>query len=234
MPNNQIFAIHGGRDNRRAVPTGQSPYRAICRLTAPAGEGFDTVGTAFVIGSNRLVTAAHNFDDATNGPRSVTVTLPTGQQAVSDWKIHQNYWPQGGSKNSAFDFAVTVVPDNFLAGLQDDIITEVRTDQYLETFVQSGFNAQVPGYPTRLGRATNSKIQVTDNAKLVEVGPMLIKHLVDTTGGQSGAPVLNVAIGGGNYLLGIHTQGDENVYAPRIPNVGVRWTQAVKDWCERH
>ena len=89
--------------------TTQFPHSAICQLRMTAPDGKRYIGTGFYIGSNRILTCAHNLD----GMSSVTIIpgrndaeKPFGECTVqsSSWRIARPPYTGGGNWEN--DFAV--------------------------------------------------------------------------------------------------------------------------------
>lgn len=166
----------------------QLPFAAIGRLELYDQGGLLGAGTAWLVGRGTGVTAAHNFRPPAGGTiRAVKLVLPGlgVTVAVADARLHPNYRGQG------------VVADPWdIAAIRIDPLDAPMLG--LAAAPPSGvFPVRIAGFPS------GQQAMVVHGAKALRAAAGLLLHKVDTSGGHSGAPVLQ----GGGSALGLHVGG---------------------------
>jgi V8-like Glu-specific endopeptidase len=184
-----IESICGSADNRVA-----SNDRAIGRLSNGC--------TAWLIPNGRLVTAGHCADNMSvvefNVPLSTTGGLlqhpgPQDQYAVNTSSV---VFSDGGEGN---DYAVFTVFNNTTTG-RTPLQTQGRSLSV--TQAAPGSTIRITGFGTDTGSANQT--QQTHTGPRVSTTSTLVTYAVDTTGGNSGSPILDVTTG---LAVGVHTHG---------------------------
>jgi V8-like Glu-specific endopeptidase len=177
-----------GTPSWKKVPTDQLsrlPYSAIGRVRV-LRDGFEIErGTCWLAGDNTAITAAHVVDSWGKPTVRVLVDL-TGESdsAVSDIFIPISY----GESSLPYD------PwDVALLHLQS------RARPRLARRTLKGSTAHVVGFPF-----THPATMVESHGIAVVPDAILLLHRADTSGGHSGAPVLNQS---GALTLGVHVSG---------------------------
>lgn len=209
--------------------TGAFPHSAICQVrTADTDE---EIGSAFYIGPNLLLTAAHvvagssslTFVPGKNGASSE----PFGRFTVSSsqWRSHESYT----GANHDFDFAIIKVPNAAPHG-QYFSLEELRQST-VEGVVVCGYSMESRGKEL-IHRLVNRTIDT--NKQHLHGGHVRIlqdetfEYDIQTLMGASGSPVYQV-LGSGDQLyvscVGIHVGGSTDT-----TNMGCRITDAKIAW----
>jgi V8-like Glu-specific endopeptidase len=234
------------QDNRKPVQNVLGfPFRAICQLdifkknTDLPSDG----GTGFLISPRCILTAGHNvythnnfvhhvdiylgLDGDRSRPRLGSATSRTFR-TVSSWATDQI---------EARDFAVIFLKDE-LADAENCLNLLVAATSAIENQL-----VVVSGYPVKLpvhadpSTPDDARTQWFDTGKIA-VDPKRLRYLLDTSGGQSGAPVLTLAQSRPEFdlrVIGIHNYGERHRqnYATRITKdvatVIAQWVQEAAD-----
>lgn len=192
-----------GEDNRVKVSnTSLYPYSAVCYMEVSyQGTSEISIGTAFMVGDNIALTAAHCIYEEGYSVKEVKV-----------WPGKDGY----GLWNNPFGTAeqVTVFSPNWGPGNyadENDWAIIVLDDDIGNSTGWFGFEWQhadaknrtltISGYPV-----SDRYYQYTASDMVVELNQYHILHRIDTGEGQSGAPLYN----SDNIVYGIHTQGYDN------------------------
>ena len=193
-----------GFDDRTRVPDILSyPWRCICALIITAADGTSWRGTGWVTGRRSIITAGHRVHMSDRGgwvdniiviPGADGPWRPFGSAFTTDFRSVAG-WVE--DQNLGFDYGVIILPE----------------DLSLEPLGRFGFTAmppdQLPGRMTNIAGYPSDKPANTlwYHARPVrEVIGNRITYLVDTAGGQSGAPVW-LSEGRDRIVTGIHTVG---------------------------
>lgn len=188
-----------GDDNRKLVTnTKARPYRFVCRIEGTKN-GVRKVGTAFAIGRRTLVTAAHNLWTGVNGQASIAT-----KNRIAEFKV----WPGQTETSKPYgSFKATGVAfDDYLINpksINDAAV--LKLDKPLPRSFSSlhwsavrpadldGVFGLISGYPacapplTTCGKPQED--QYFHRGGMLNRGGLL-HYLIDTTGGQSGSPIL--------------------------------------------
>lgn len=215
-----------GVDDTRCLP-----HSAICAARLPSGGGDTEHGTAFYIGRNLLLTAAHVVDGQSEliivPGMSGSGNEPFGRFRVraADWVIHPSY----NSASRDFDFAIIKTSQAAPNGQWFDLIEELRESRP-EGVVVCGYSVQSRG-SAAIHRIINHAI---DGAKQ-HVHGGYVRSLTDETfgydiqtlAGASGSPVYWIESGTTPqaHLVGVHVAGDS-----AVTNLGCRLTDAKIAW----
>lgn len=206
-----------GEDNRhRVLDTTIAPAKMICRLTAHN----KLLGTGWFAGPRTVITAAHCVDSTLTG-RATTITVIPGcddkehpfrelrstRVAISErWRLY---------RDDDYDYAVIHLD------AAADAVTK-KTGWFdlasLDDAHLNGQNVTIPGYPSEKDRQ-----QWSGTSKITDVTAKYIHYDIDTTPGESGAPI---------YIPGTHEAPDRvvgiHVRGGPKGNEGIRITEAVR------
>lgn len=214
----QIEAIIGADDRIRISSTTLTPWRRICalRITFPTGAVYR--GTGFFIGARAVATAGHCVYLHNQGgwarkieviPGSNGTTFPFGSAgAVSLRSV--GGWVTG--RKPECDYGCIVLPSGAFGGrnLGSFGFAAFTPAQLLaQDAVLAGFPGDKP-FAELWGMTRRIKT----------VAPTTLVYLIDTMGGQSGAPVY-IKRDGQRYVVGIHN------YGASTGNSATRVTQSV-------
>lgn len=232
--NGNTRAIYGGTDNRWKIttPSSYGQYRNTCRLRMKFSDNSYHIGTGFVLSDSAIATAGHcvyEFDtDTTNGnwvtsievwPAYSNGTKPYGAVTGTSFECG-SAWKN--SKDATQDWGIIQVSNNF-PSLCGYLGLRWQSGTYVGTSVT------VPGYPAKIGNS----LETTVNGKYMYVhsnnvtwnsSSVVTYEQLDTSGGQSGAPVFYYSSDTGYTAIAIH-RGQYNG-----KNSGVR----LSEWLYNH
>ena len=190
-----------GPDTRTLVRTPlQYPYLPIVRLVMDYNGSFFR-GTGFLIGTNKIVTAAH------------CMIIPNTGQTVSN--ITAFVYPATQNAHCAVCTRCQISPTyaTTLAPADDWAVFKVGTNlgnyagalQIMDctTLPQGNYICSIAGYPSTVLRQTTAQLWVASGAISFPLNNAEIDHTISTSGGQSGSPVI-VYTGGSYRVIGIH------------------------------
>lgn len=226
LPENEVPSknVIGGTDGRQQVSNpNQYPYRMTGYLyieyddvPKQNGTSGDLAfrGTAFLEGPNLIVTAGHClYGDVTNNglyqdnefnptfPDRVTffpakngATNPYGAISITEIHIDNSYYTTCNTSN-----------DWGACTLSSSIGNTIGWNGKISYYYEQNHDATIWGYPGEVNNVTQySMWQDTD--KLTALNNGVYNYEIDTSGGQSGAPIV-VNLESGSYVCGIHTFG---------------------------
>ncbi|MGN0317664.1 MAG: trypsin-like serine peptidase [Lachnospira sp.] len=228
-------SIIGTDDRVRVDDTTQKPFRSVCRIVTRYSNIKDNVtngyvtlsfiGTGFLVGKDRLMTAGHviygdasetfstlgnRYDDGIYNPRfpdeiiiqpgayldsSNRLVLPYGEFTVDQSYIQKEYYT---STDTNYDWGLCILGSDI--GLQLGYLGLVTNSS---TNSISSNNIRIIGYPGDKNGDMYSSLGTVSN-----VTQYRITHNADTTGGSSGSPVLEQ--GSDFYVEAIHTTGSSS------------------------
>lgn len=217
-PSNPIDAIQNWIDFfqryqrwRVGVPdTGYFPHSAICKLQMAWADGSTYGGTAFYIAPDRLLTAAHNLVDTSDGTSATSLTVTPGLNGTtepfghftvsgsSNWKVHPNY--DGSFRHDLALIRVSTPPPS---GQYFDVLEEL-------TQSRPG-NVIVCGYSADTVSPTLQHLD-GDHIRWISNDDEVYGYNLQTEAGASGSPVF--------YLWG-YEDPDRQMSVQTIPIVGV-------------
>lgn len=205
-----------GEDTRyKVIDTTVYPYSTIGRIDfLYPYDNTTNYGTMTMIGDNIAITAAHCVYDDTLGGLFQNLTVrpgfyagnnPFGYCGVETIYIAQEYLDTHASTDQSiinesynYDWAILVLSENL--GNNSGWLSVVRTDNYLELFNK---NIRIIGYPKYvlgINTYTNWLYQYMDYGVIDSAYSARVEYTLDTSTGQSGAPILNLA----NDVIGVH------------------------------
>ncbi|HEX8681755.1 MAG TPA: trypsin-like peptidase domain-containing protein [Ardenticatenaceae bacterium] len=227
-------AIIDDRDDRKRVWfTSGQPWRCVCHLDLEFANGQVGQGTGFLISERTVITAAHVLYDRGHSERpargwtsSITVTpglngdyQPFGSVTVTSAKnefiIHPDYLqPSNDVDQIPFDIGAIILPKSYPVGCKTGYFG------YVQTSVNPAPNLTattviVAGYPDVSTR------QYYDSGAIRNVDEKgLLRFWVDTSKGQSGAPIW-LAHGPFMCVIGVSVADDPYGDSQNQGNVGV-------------
>jgi V8-like Glu-specific endopeptidase len=215
------------------------PHSAICFVADVASGPEVERGTAFFVGRNLLVTAAHvvqgksrlGFVPGKNGQGTDAAHEPFGRFEVNsaDWVQH----PQYRTRGDAFDIAIIRTPGAAPGGHWFNRLEELRESRP-EGVAVCGYSAlsRRSGWIPALVNAINdSRKQHLHRGYVRELpGDENFTYDVQTLPGASGSPVFWVEAGSPPrvHAVGVHIAGSDD-----RTNLGCRFTEAKVAWLRR-
>lgn len=210
--------------------TSSFPHSAICAVRTADDEEH---GSAFYIGPNLLLTAAHVVEDQSEliivpGKRgSGAGTEPYGRFTVSasDWSIH----PSRRRGNSSFDMALIRTSQSAPNGAWFDLLEELRQSRP-EGVVVCGYSVYSESsrtLPDLVNRHIDGGKQHMHGGHIRTLQDETFGYDIQTLGGASGSPVYWIEDAGIPiaHLVGVHVAGDTEQ-----TNRGCRLTDAKIAW----
>lgn len=211
------------------------PHSAICQVIDPSGGPENEHGTAFYIGRNLLLTAAHVVDGMNSlvfvpgksGQGTGTANEPFGRFTVAkaNWKAHERYT---GSSHD-FDFAIVKTPNAAPNGRWFNILEEL-TQSRPEGVTVCGYSVvsrQTSLVARLVNAAINTRKQHLHGGFVRTVGNETFTYDIQTLAGASGSPVywIENSTPPKAHMVGVHVSGGDDV-----TNQGCRLTAAKIAW----
>jgi V8-like Glu-specific endopeptidase len=222
-----LESIIGSDDRVRVTNNTLYPWRCVCSLLITANTGAQYIGTGWLVAPRLVLTAGHCVYMADEGgwasrievmPGRSADVKPFGTALSSDLRSVSG-WTR--DTNSDCDYGAILLPADKRFGEQLGWFGyAVRADDYLRQITLN-----LAGFPGDGGKAPN-QVQGTmwfNSRGVKDVMPKQISYEIDTYGGQSGAPVWEMAANGSRYGVGIHTWGTS------VANGATRITREVFD-----
>lgn len=182
------------------------PWRMVCALQITGRNGLTVPGTGWLAGPSTVITAGHCVFDALGlgGLADHIIVFPGRQTlqpplavAASNFRPHAR-WRDFGDLE--FDIAAIKLPSSLGSEL-GFFAASAREPAHLRAHV-----AHVSGYPQVPG---NGEQQFHSRQSVTAVLDRRLFYTVDTSEGQSGAPVWIVDVDGGPpQVVGVHTYGN--------------------------
>lgn len=200
------------------------PYSAIGQIRAQYARGVTLVGTGFLVAPGLVVTAAHVLDSPTYGPAPLITFVPGctagGEHplAVAQTVDRSSYrvssrW-QRGSRAIAADFGVIALPiTSWQCG---SLVLRAIEPEFFTRNINAGTSRFIlAGYPVE-----KRDQQWLGRGSFWSAVKSRLDHLIDTSPGQSGAPIVAVVADGQSsekipMVVGIHSRsaaGDRFAY----------------------
>lgn len=215
-----------GTDNQWQAPKGEYPFTSIMFLAILYDSGRIATGTGFLVGSNVMATAGHNFKTTENGYLETATQMrifptmddlsPDMIESLDDFKGEWCY------PKSWFSGRGSSVPTSSYSNANDLAIVKIRKN-YGDQYGYFGVTSSGPDYPgvNIAGYPSNplKSYHIYAAYDLVkDYTNTVINYYTDTEGGQSGSPVYNAYSDESTssepkpIAIGIHIKG--------IPNIG--------------
>jgi V8-like Glu-specific endopeptidase len=197
--------LHPTDERTRIVETDEAPWRMVCALEIDGPWG-SFLGTGWLVAPRTIITAGHCVYDARQmGGWANKISIAPGRDAVDR--------PYGTLESTKFsttdvwlqkqdpDFDISAI--HLAEPIGDQVgwfqVASLTDDQL------RGYLVNVSGYPAQPGEGTQ---QWWAKNRIREVTPRRIFYEVDTSGGQSGAPVYIIEKNGAPpMVVGIHAYG---------------------------
>lgn len=243
--------IIGGDTRKKVKDSIAIPFRFICHLAISYKDTREkAAGTGILIGPRHVLTAAHNLHTVAGLKARRVVVSPArngepnsiGGLSTKTWNIHR-FWDSNKTKNWNFDYALIRLDDE--VGSETYKETDYKPLGYwgdstngggtllraLDPVRVDGQVAYVAGYPELdepnnyflycgrgkvFGHLPNQPIKAED---------LVMQHTVDTSDGQSGAPVW--IVDPFRCLVGLHIRPGRTDKGKYVSNFAIRITPTV-------
>lgn len=213
-----LATIIGNEDRARITETDAIPWRLVCSLTGLQGGRAVMVGTGALISPRLVLTAGHNLDDSIDeieiAPGRSDGNRPYGSVRLGRDAFHQHpAWSNPDLRDPDRDAGALVLDAPF-RGLEDEWFAIAAPDDD----ALGGWMLNIAGYPDEspTNRAADGAELWFHSNAVEAVAPHTIQYAIDTTFGQSGAPVWAQAEPDAPpTVVGIHAYGAP----PRIPGL---------------
>lgn len=210
------YMIIGDDDRNIVEETTRVPYRYIGRIeTRFENSSTYNIGTGFLVGKSAVLTAAHCV--YSKSKTITTITFIPGKNGTSNpygkftaTKIHvpQKYKDalaaDDGTNAAKYDYALIELGSPIGSSLGYFALGGYNTVFNTETLV--GTKVTVAGYP---GQSGDKLYRHKSNILSFNAEGYMMYYDIDTTGGQSGSPVIKYD-NGNYYVVGIHRAGGTN------------------------
>ncbi|MCD0459977.1 trypsin-like serine peptidase [Roseiconus lacunae] len=191
----------GSTDSRQRINSGAKFYFPVCQiLTTFSGLGSETVGSGVLVRPDLVLTAGHNFIKPGRRCTSVRINFRVHSSGGGHFRLVDNQLSRvriangynGGSRprSAAYDYAGIRLPKK---------VTAFPPLSLMPTNInpQPGSNVIVAGYPLHARGPANGDHLYASRNKLVGTQRVTqsrrsVSHLVDTSKGQSGGPMIYV------------------------------------------
>ncbi|ROZ77747.1 papain-like cysteine protease family protein [Ramlibacter sp. WS9] len=215
--------------------TSDFPHSAICQVFDPSQGTEAEHGTAFYIGRNLLLTAAHVVAGQSsliivpgkNGEGIDTKHEPFGRFTVAsaNWRAHESYV----AHSRDFDFAIIKTPNEAPGGRWFNLLEELRQSRP-EGVAVCGYSVRSrnSGIVARLvNRRIDTRKQHLHAGAVRTVADETFMYDIQTLPGASGSPVYWIESGTlpRAHVVGVHVAGGDDV-----TNKGCRLTDAKIAW----
>ncbi len=215
-----------GTDERQRVPAEEAyytPFSAIGHLRYQKNKNDVYYGaTAFMVGPDTAVSAAHCFYDKKGDARNITFTpgtnglnAPYGMTSVKGFVYYPVQWID--SFDDEYDWAVFKT-SSAIGNNCGWLGTMVTTDGNLAHQM-----SLIIGYPNEHWGANGYAEQWFGEKEMYAVTATKLFYDVDTSGGQSGSPIIQYQEDD-IYVVGVHTYGVESTALFPQYNSGSRIT----------
>lgn len=241
-------AFRVAQDRRREVQASQFrllPFSAICRIQIKfPGINQPYQGTGFLVDPGLVLTAAHVLNDPEHGPAEQAVVTPgcladkvqsapdlRYEQVVDRGRIRTNVnWGRPDYRPDN-DYGAILLPDASLFSGCGHFRLKSVSDESLSSHASRGTDQfVVAGFPVD---KTNGERLWYERGSLLAPAHGFIRHLIDTTSGQSGSPLAAIIVDEITQqkvpvVLGIHSRGGSD----QTYNVAVRVDDRLIEWVE--
>jgi len=219
-------SVVGYDDRTRITSTDEYPWCMICYLELKFPDGATGIGTGWLIGKNKVMTAGHCVFNQLHGGWADSIKVIPGNSVENPELGRSDFAPYGefeavvmqtteewvSDTNITFDVGVIHI-DKPIADELGNFGIQISNDgsDLVTKYVR------VAGYPLRqhprneddtMSTRTVGGQMWTNSDVVVDVQDGRIKYQLDTTGGQSGAPVVLLDdTSQGPVAVGIHNYG---------------------------
>ncbi len=197
--------LHNPDERMHVVETDEAPWRMVCALTIEGPMG-TYLGTGWLVGPRTVITAGHCVYDANEmGGWANKITISPGQDgderpygSLESTKFSTvDLWQK--DQDPDFDISAIHLSEPIGERVGWFQVASLPDDQLKDYMVN------VSGYP---GQPGDGKEQWWSKNRIRAVTPRRIFYDVDTSGGQSGAPVFIIENEGAPpTVVGIHAYG---------------------------
>jgi V8-like Glu-specific endopeptidase len=217
--------IIGTDDRVRVTNNTAYPWRCICSLLITANTGAQYVGTGWLVAPRLVLTAGHCVFMSDEGGWATQIEVIPGRNAaerpfgsaISRDLRSVTGWTQ--DNDSDYDYGAILLPEDKRFGEQLGWFGYAsRDDDHLKSITLN-----LAGYPGDGGKTGIDGTQWYHSRMVMDVLEKQLTYDIDTFGGQSGAPVWELASNGSRYGVAIHTFGTP------VNNGGTRITGDVFD-----
>ncbi len=217
--------VIGDTDDRTRIETTDAyPWRAICYLDITAGDGSKHLGTGWLAGDSTVITAGHCVFMHGHGGWVKRVRVHAGRNGTAEYaapvsaKVFRSVSGWTNQAARKFDYGAILLPSKLgeqtgffgFASIPDSKVRELKVNI-------AGYPDDKPPHGSLWWQAR--RVDDFDN--------MVLRYAIDTSGGQSGAPIWR-SVNGQRQVIGIHGSGFSR------SNQGVRITNTVfkniKQW----
>jgi glutamyl endopeptidase len=215
------IVIEGADQRVRVVDTRRYPYRCVCALRINAADGTRWLATGCLIGERTVITAGHCVFHPDSGGWASAITvipgangqadLPFGSSTSGDFRTTRGWY---AARDPLCDYGAIILPCDGAIGAQLGYFGYTA----LPAGTLAAERISVTGYPA--DKLFLTQWTCASSGIPLTVADRTIGYDVDTTGGDSGAP-LWVAQSGKACVLGVHTTGEA------VENTAIRVTPAV-------
>ncbi len=239
----------GTDDRTRITNTSSYPWNTHCYL---GGIQFPSVpnsyrGTGCIVTPYMVLTCGHNvYHQATNSWAENNITITPGQKQDHEYAdVIRPYGTKNSAElrtNSQFIAGEQSVEYDYGAVLFNESFSEINTYMPVEfsnSFLSVGDTIYIAGYPKKVKLGTldeepNSQAFWEGSGEIVAMNSSILNYWVDTSGGDSGAPIRSSnGILEQDRIIGIHGGGTED---PTPVNGGVRLGQEnqalITEWMQ--
>ena len=192
-----------GDDNRKPVTNYNNlPYRAICYVSATFPNGKSYRSTGWLFSKDGVVVAGHSiYNPDRGGWASKIIVYPARNGSSKPYSANATTYglatPYTESQDPNYDYG--------LLKLDKSIGNTVGYLGYTYNGGAVDKTIRVIGYPSKVDDVTKY-IQYESSGKIKNVYTNRLHYTADTSGGQSGSPILL-----GSTAIGVHTSGNTSV-----------------------
>ena len=186
------------------------PFQAICKIFTSFENGDRIGGTGVIIGSQTILTAAHNIYDPTTKKFGINFTIIPGlngsSQPYGSFQTNIYDFPERFKENfdQLYDFGAIFLPQLLPNNLNPIGFTSLQDD-----VLNSKPIITICGYPKDKPAKNHplaGRMQYSDSSKISHVTPGTFLYFIDTEVGQSGSPLLYFD-GTRYYTCATHNRG---------------------------
>ncbi|MBO5448687.1 MAG: trypsin-like serine protease [Ruminococcus sp.] len=196
-----------GKDDRSPIdrPDLSGRYRNTCSLEIKRPDGVTYIGTGFILSNNAVITAGHCVYDDGEWATSIKVypakygsTNPYGYATGTSFSCG-SAWKNSGNTSQDWGL-IRINSSSNLCGKCGSLGLRWQSGTYVDDYVS------IAGYPvTYKSKTPNGKYMYKHSGKISSnTSSVLTYKDIDTSGGESGAPVVEYYQDSGWTAIGIH------------------------------